>query len=155
MKPLQVCTIIAVVFISLGSLAHADEAKPKKLPKSGLLASTSISGAGNTIVTDTFGGEDLTGTDIAPITGSVSRLNEKTWSLKVFNNSDDTYSFSVDLIQKNDAGSVLSNSSYSFQLRARSSDSRQVQSVLNASGADLVLRTYRNLSAERAARENP
>ena len=155
MKSSLLCLLVTAIPVSLASLAHADDAKPKKLPKSGLLASTSISGAGNTIVSDTFGGEDLTGTDIAPITGSVSRIDEKTWGFKVFNNSDDTYSFSVDLTQKTDAGAAITTSSYSFQLRPKSSDSRQVQSVLRAAGADLVLRTYRNLTAERAARENP
>jgi|GEM_PF-4826107 len=146
---------LLVTFLSVTVIAYADDKKPKKLPKSGLLASTAVSGAASTSVGDTFGGEDLTGGDPAPITGSLSRLNERTWNFFVTNNSSDTYSFSVDLKQKTETGSVLATSSYSFQLRPKASDSRQVQSVLRATGADLVLRTYRNLTEERAARQDP
>ncbi len=135
--------------------ATADDKQPKKLPKSGLLASTAITGAGNTVVTDTFGGEDLTGSDIAPITGSVSRKDEENWTFRVMNNSQDTYSFSVSLRQRDENGSVVKYGSFSFQLRAGQTDSRDVQVGFNASAADLTLDSYRNITAQRAAEQNP
>lgn len=145
---LQIALSLVVIALAIGS-ATADDKKPKPLPKSGLLASTSITGAGNTVVTDTFGGEDLTGTDIAPITGSVSRKDEENWSFRVMNNSQDTYSFSVSLKQRDENGNVVKYGSFSFQLRGGQSDSRDVQVGFNASGADLTLDSYRNVSARR------
>jgi hypothetical protein len=144
----QIAVAVAACLLALRG-ASADDGSPKKLPKSGLLASTSITGASNTVVTDAFGGEDLTGTDVAPITGSVSRKGSENFTFRVFNNTKDTYSFSVSLRQRDDNGSVVKYGSFSFSLKGGESDSRDVQRGFNASGADLTLDSYKNLSAQR------
>jgi hypothetical protein len=148
MRCFGVVVAVAACLLALRS-ASADDSAQRKLPKSGLLASTSVTGAGNTVVTDAFGGEDLTGTDVAPITGSVSRKGSENFTFRVFNNTKDTYSFSVSLRQRDDNGSVVKYGSFSFQLKGGESDSRDVQRGFNASGADLTLDSYKNVSAQR------
>ncbi len=145
----ELVTIVFAVLMS-ASVALADDAKPSKLPKSGLLAVSSLSGAGNTVTTDAFGGEDFTGADVAPITGSVSRVGESSWVCKVFNNSKDEYSINVDLKQHDLNGSQVKFGSYSFRLKPSASDQITVESGFNARRAELWLRSYKNLTLARA-----
>jgi hypothetical protein len=128
----------------------------KHLPKSGLLAVSSISGAGTSVVSDVFGGEDIFGTELPPIAGSVSRSGESAWRFSVMNNSQDRYSVNIDLVQKNESGTTVKFGSYSYTLRPGQSDGVVVSAGVGARRADLTLRSYRNLTEqekERAKRE--
>jgi hypothetical protein len=118
----------------------------RKLPKSGLLATSSISGASSTILGDTFGGEELFDKELPPLTGSISRKDDATWSFSVSNNSNDRYSLNVDLIQKNESGSTVKFGSYSYSLRPGQTERQTAQAGSNASRAELHLRSYRNLT---------
>lgn len=129
--------------------AVVGEEKAPKLPKSGLLAVSSQSGAGRTVTTDAFGGEDFSGATVAPITGSVSRVGES-WICKVFNHSSDEYSVNVDLKQLDLSGSQVKFSSYSFRLRPGASDQIASETGLNARRAELWLRSYKNVSELKA-----
>jgi hypothetical protein len=139
------------VWLPLSAFAESSTtATPdRKLPKSGLLATSSISGAGSTIIGDTFGGEELFARDLPPITGSISRKDDATWSFSVSNNSEDRYSINVDLIQKSETGSTVKFGSYSYSLRPGQSERQTVQAGSNVSRAELHLRSYRNLTAQR------
>ncbi len=148
MKELVTIVLATIMTVTIG-LAEEKVSNPK-LPKSGLLAVSSLSGAGNTITSDAFGGEDFTGANVAPITGSVSRVGESSWVCKVFNNSSDEYSINVDLKQLDLDGSQVKFGSYSFRLKPGASDQITVDSGLNARRAELWLRSYKNLSAARA-----
>jgi hypothetical protein len=123
----------------------------RKLAKSGLLATSSISGASSTIIGDTFGGEELFAEDLPPITGSISRKDDATWSFSVSNNSEDRYSINVDLIQKNETGSTVKFGSYSYSLRPGQSEHQTAQAGSNASRAELHLRSYRNLTPPKTS----
>ncbi|MEY4700687.1 MAG: hypothetical protein RL326_874 [Pseudomonadota bacterium] len=149
----QLATVVFATLMS-ASIALADDAKPSKLPKSGLLAVSSLSGAGNTVTTDAFGGEDFTGADVAPITGSVSRVGESSWVCKVFNNSKDEYSINVDLKQQDLNGSQVKFGSYSFRLKPGASDQITAEAGLNARRAELWLRSYKNLTLARAKKQD-
>lgn len=155
-----------LVFFALVMAGHrseaaiADEAQgakqKKPLPKSGLLAVSSISGAGTSVVGDVFGGEDIFGTEAPPISGSVSRRGESSWRFSVINNSQDRYSVNVDLAQKNETGAVVKFGSYSYTLRPGQSDGEEVAAGVGARRAELMLRNYRNLTElekERKKRE--
>jgi hypothetical protein len=135
--------------------ALADDAQPerKRLPKSGMLAVSSISGAGNSVVSDVFGGEDIFGKELPPISGSVSRHGESAWRFSVRNNSKDRYSVNLDLVQKNETGSTVKFSSYSYTLRPGQSDGEEVAAGLGARLAELTLRSYRNLTEQEEARK--
>jgi hypothetical protein len=129
--------------------AVADEKKERKLPKSGLLAVSSIAGAGRSITGDLFGGEDIFGDTLPPITGSLSRLGEGKWRFSVSNNTKDTYSVNLDLIQKSESDSTVKFSSYSYTLRPGQRESDDAMAGTGAMKAELFLRSYRNLSEGR------
>ncbi len=141
--------LVVAVFWTSSQLA-ADE-KSVSLPKSGLLAVSSQSGAGNTVTSDAFGGEDFSGAYVAPITGSVSRVGDSGWVCKVFNNSQDEYSINVDLKQLDLDGRQVKFGSYSFRLKPGASDQITSEAGLNSRRAELWLRSYKNLSQARAA----
>jgi hypothetical protein len=143
---------VFAAFLSL-SVALAEDTKAQRLSNGGLLAVSSLSGAGNTITSDAFGGEDFTGANVAPITGSVSRAGESAWVCKVFNNSSDEYSINVDLKQLDLGGSQVKFGSYSFRLKPGASDKVTVESGLNARRAELWLRSYKNLTLARKKSE--
>jgi len=148
----------AVISLVLTQFAFADEAKKesknKQLPKSGMLAVSSISGAGSTVVGDVFGGEDIFGAELPPITGSVSRQGEESWRFSVNNNSRDRYSVNVDFVQKDDNDGRIAFSSYSYTLRPGESYGQDVSAGLGTSKAELTLRSYRNLTQEEEERKN-
>lgn len=143
--------LVTTLLFACASLHHAEgeEAKKKKLPGSGTLAYSSISGASTSTVVDSFGGEDLSGEHVAPITGSVARNDATTWTMRVFNNNQDTYLVNVDLIQRDDRGAQVKFVSYSYRLKPGQSEEEIVPMGLNARSAQLVLRSYRNLTDEQ------
>lgn len=147
-RPITSIAVCTSLLVSVANTASSDEQKKpeRKLPKSGLLSVSSVSGASSSVTGDLFGGDDLFGGERAPITGSVSRSGESNWNFSVSNNSTDRYSINVDLIQKNELGSTVKFSSYSYTLRPGQSDGGSAQAGLNASKAELHLRSYRNLS---------
>jgi hypothetical protein len=136
-------------------LAQSDSAQVKKkaLPKSGLLAVSSISGAGTSVVSDVFDNGDIFGTELPPIAGSVSRNGDSTWSFSVINNSTDRYSVNVDLVQKSESGATVKFGSYSYTLHPGQRDGEEVAAGVGARRAELNLRSYRNLTAMEVARK--
>jgi hypothetical protein len=142
-------SIAGVSCLDVSADAEKAASEKKKLPKSGLLAVSSVSGAGTSVVSDVFGGEDIFGTELPPIAGSISRRGESSWRFSVINNSKDRYSVNVDLVQKNENGSTVKFGSYSYTLRPGQSDGEEVAAGVGARRAELTLRSYRNLS-ERA-----
>ncbi len=152
--PLMNARLIALIVLGVclsSRIGFAEDektaTKKKSLPKSGLLAVSSISGAGNRIVGDVFGGEDIFGDEAPPIAGSVSRHGESGWRFSVINNSKDRYSVNVDLVQRDESGSTVKFGSYSYTLNPGQSDGEAgVAAGLGARRAELNLRSYRNLN---------
>ncbi len=124
----------------------------QELPKSGNLSTSLKSGAVNATIPDIFGGEDISDNNQSPITGSVSRTNNESWTMKVFNNSKDQYSVNLDVIQSDVSGATVKSDSYSYNLKPGRSEQRAVSAGIGARDAALNLRSYRNLSAERRKR---
>jgi len=125
----------------------------RKLPKSGLLSVLSVSGASSSVTGETFGGDTLFDPTLPPITGSVSRKDSRTWSFSVTNNSPDRYSVNVDLVQRDGAGRTVKNTSYSHLLKPGQTEQQAAQAERTCSRVELYLRSYRNLSEEKRARE--
>ncbi|MFO0416594.1 MAG: hypothetical protein ACK5Y6_04835 [Pseudomonadota bacterium] len=127
--------------------------KERELPKSGVLASASVSGASSSVVSDVFGGEDIFGSELPPLTGSVSRKGESTWRFSVSNNSTDRYRVNVDLIQRNETNYNVKTTSYTYTLNPGHVEDMEVTAGFGARAAELYLRSYRNLSEEQRQRE--
>lgn len=145
--PALVLSVNLTLFSSLaGAQSESTPSKERPLPKSGLLAVSSVSGAGTSVVGDVFGNQDIFGTELAPIAGSVSRRGDAAWSFSVINNSSDTYSVNVDLVQKNEVGTRVKFSSYSYTLRPSQREGEDVAAGTGARRAELSLRSYRNLT---------
>jgi hypothetical protein len=129
------------------------KARPKALPKSGLLAVSSVSGAGTSVTGEVFGGEDIFSGELPPIAGSVYRHGESKWRFSVINNSQDRYSVNVDLIQKSESGATVKFGSYSYTLGPGQSDGDDVSVGVGARRVELNLRSYRNLTARQEDRK--
>ena len=145
-------TILALIAL-LPICAMAQLVDPKDLPTSGNLSTSIKSGAAEAENPQPFGGEDVSGDIVAPITGSVSRLSRDTWIMKVFNNTKDEYSVDVDVIQLNTSGSTVKTDSFSYRLKPGESEEESISTGLGARDAELNLRRWRNLSAERRQRD--
>ncbi len=141
--------VCAALLILVCQAANAQEKRAKKLPKSGLLATSSIAGAGRSITGDLFGGEDIFGESLPPITGSVARVGEDRWRFAVSNNTKDTYSVNLDLVQKNESESTVKFGSYSYTLKPGQSESEEVSAASGVMKAELHLRSYRNLTQRK------
>jgi len=167
----SVTVLSAVTFLSAGaflsaSLARsafaADRAgagkageveKDEKLPRSGLLSSASVGGYASKTVGEVWGGVDDRGEELAPVSGSVSRLSPREWVVRLTNNSEDTYAVSVELSMFNERGSRIKGDSFSYTLKPGQQTSRPVNGTPEVSEAQLYLRSWRNLSAEKRKRE--
>ena len=116
--------------------------KEDDLPKSGNLSTSIISGASNAKIPDPFGSVDFSGTEKAPITGSVSRVDADTWRLRVFNNAKDTYTVNLGVVQRDLDGRTVKSDNFSYTLKSGGSQEQDIQSSPAAMGADLNLRSY-------------
>jgi hypothetical protein len=131
------------------SFATAEVRKDKDLPKSGSLSSTRMTGQVSNAVPEPFGVVDPSGKEISPITGSVSRINNDTWQMKVYNNSKvDSYSVDIEVIQRDDGGRVVKKDAYTYNLKPQSNNGRQISSGLNARQAELNLVKYKNVTRQ-------
>ncbi len=151
-----VTALVLVVIAAAASLSRVEAeegaaSKATPLPRSGSLSTSISTGAVNQKIPDVWGGVD--GKDEAPIAGSVSRLNPSTWQMKVFNNSKDTYSANLGVVQRNSRGSVVKSDSFSYTLRPNQSESRTIAAGLNATEAALDLRSFKNLSQKKREAE--
>jgi hypothetical protein len=134
----------------------APQATPKAvagdLPRSGELSRSINSGDPARRVPDTFGGIDILGNDQRALSGSVSRVDQEYWSVRVFNNSsDDTFSVNVGVKQFNEAGGVVKTDYFSYHLKPHTSTEQTVQAAPGASEASLELRNYRKTTKPTAA----
>jgi hypothetical protein len=116
-----------------------------------------MTGQVSNAVPEPFGVVDPSGREISPITGSVSRVDSDTWMMKVFNNSGtETYAVDVEVLQRDERGSVVKRDAYSYTLQPKASTSREVSSALNVRAADLNLAKYKNVTRRaKAANDAP
>ena len=143
--------LACVLAYSLPAVAQLTD--PERLPPSGNLSTSLKSGAASAQVPQPFGGEDISGEQLAPITGSVSRTSRDNWTMRVFNNTKDLYSVDLDVVQVNMQGSTVKTDSYSYRLHAGESREETISVVIGARDAALNLLHWRNLSEEERKRD--
>lgn len=147
---------LAVVLL-VGSLAQAVPAeaqeKKRELPKSGTLSATA--GRGN-VVEGVWGGVDLSGEQAPPVSGSVSRIDPNNFQMRAFNNSKDTYSLSLQVVQVDQRGNAVKRDSFSYTLKPNQSAERTVRSAPGAVDARLDVLRWKNLTEKQreAAKES-
>lgn len=147
--------LVAVIALGLGTATVSfaapeatPEAAPTKkttpLPKSGSLSVSGSSGYGNTV------GVDLPwGGGAAPVSGSVSKLSQREWVVKVFNNSKDSYSVDVEVVSYGDGGKKLTSKFDSFNLKPKGKGERKVNVHPSTVSCALNLRNWKNLSESK------
>lgn len=135
-------------------IALAEEEEPKKeLPKSGVLSSTYSGGATN-VAADLPWGDEVGAKDPSPVTGSISRAGERTWKVRLFNNSKGSpYSISVEAVQYAKNGNPVKRDSYSYSLRPGETKEVEVGAAAGVERAELKLLRWRDLSSKPMAAE--
>jgi hypothetical protein len=115
-----------------------------KLPKSGVLASTEGGQYGKSTNT-TWSDVDISGDKMAPLSASVSRVGTEEWRLRVFNNGKNSYSFTVRVVQLTQSLSTSKSDSFTFSLKPGESAERTVRTGSGATGAKVILDSYKKL----------
>ena len=82
----------------------------------------------------------------APVSGSVSKISDREWRMRLFNNTDDDYSVDVKVQQNNASGNTLKYDNFSYRLKAKQSVERSVSSTPATADAQLVLLNWKNLT---------
>lgn len=118
----------------------------KDLPKRGSLSKSITDVHDSRAVDGPWGGLDAQGGAAAPISGSVSRINQTLWRMKVFNNSDDTYSIDVAVNQFNKQGTKTKSDSFSYTLKPRQSAERDINAPAHTDQASLDLVSWKKLT---------
>ena len=142
--------IILSLSFFFSSALSAEEKKEKptpELPKSGSLSSTVSGVYDSRVVPGPWGGVDPSGESSSPISGSVSRVSANKWVMKVFNNSDDTYSVNLAVHQFNLTGSKIKSDSFSYNLKPGESAQRDITSLAQTEQCSLDLVSWRKIGS--------
>lgn len=134
-----------ITSLSLQAIAE-DKSKDKAaLAKSGTLSSSIDAGFADTKAAEPWGG-DAIGAQAAPISGSVSRLNQREWGLYILNESEDKYRLHVEVAQYSKTGRKIKGDSFSYTLKPGAKVQRTVRSAQGTQRADLKLKSWKNLT---------
>ncbi len=150
---LTVVVALQVSVVSAQEGVAGETKKQRDLPKSGTLSTSISTGSVASQIPGVWGGVNAMGDDPAPIAGSVSRSSANSWEMKIFNQSEDTYSVNLAVIQTNDRGSQVRSDSFSYTLKPKQSESRSLPAGTGAVTASLDLRSFKNLSEKKRLRE--
>lgn len=137
--------LLVAVFMAGTALAGTgNEAQKKELPRQGSL---SFSGGMSDGKIAMPWGSDEEGS--SPITGSVSKIGQDTWVMKVFNNSEDTYSVNLKVVQLNSQNRQVKSDSFSYTLKARQKVERNVSAAPGSVRGELKLESWKNLTPKK------
>lgn len=128
--------------------AEEQKKAKKELTKSGVLSQTRSGGTAATEV-DVPWGTDVLKDKPAPISGSVSRVGPRDWMLRVFNNTEDTYSASLEVVQMARGGNRLKSDHYSYTLKPKQKVERKFSTLQTVTDCSLNLTKWKNLSGDK------
>lgn len=154
-KLIHYLSVVIVCLATTSVFAAPAEKKEKELPKSGTLSTSATSGSVNSKVPDVWGSDNDSKESAAPISGSVSKSDASNWEMKVFNDSDDTYSVNLSVIQKNERGAQVKTDAYSYTLKPKQSERRKITAGVGATSASLDLRSFNNLTKKKTKPGEP
>lgn len=142
------CLLLGLGLVLSSFSAFAQE-KKDKLPRSGNLASTLTRGGEDVAVDGPWGDNDISGREPPPISGSISRIAQRTWLMKVFNNTKDRYSVDLEVVQFNQRGTRLRGDYFSYTLDGGQSIERKVMASSNVTECQVNLRNWRKYEAPK------
>jgi hypothetical protein len=151
---LAICPLVAVYAMAAPAANSKATATPTPLPKSGTLSGSYTGGPGKTAVDGNWG----SGNEIeskSPISGSVSRASGNNWTMKVFNNSKDSYSVDVSVLQLASDGSKIKEDHYSYNLGPSKSEQRSISAQSNTANCSLKLNNWRKTSSAASPTPSP
>jgi hypothetical protein len=128
--------------------AEEQKGKKKELSMGGVLSQTRSGGTAATEV-DVPWGTDVLKEKPAPISGSVSRVGAREWVLRMFNNSEDTYSASVEVVQMARGGKRIKSDNYSYTLKAKQKAERKFSTNQQVTDCALNLTKWKNLTGDK------
>ncbi len=149
---LLVLTIPSVCIAADPSRSDSRKEESDKLPAKGRIAGATNSGNGALAFEGVWGGENISGKDAPPISGSVNRLGDE-WEVNVMNNTEDKYRASLKLQQYDANKKRLKAESFSVSLKAGESYSRRYPAHGMAANADLDLSSWKKVEKAQSNEE--
>ncbi len=130
--------------------AEEKKKKKKELPSSGTLSQTRTAGTSGSFVPAPWG-DDVLSDEAPPIGGSVSRVGARDWVMKVVNNTKDTYTVSLELVQLGRGSKPLKSDYYSYTLKPEAKVERKFSTNQNVADCALKLTKWKNVSKKKPA----
>jgi hypothetical protein len=134
----------------------AEEQKNRKkgLANEGVLSQTHNGGTAAADV-DVPWGTDVLKDKPAPIAGSVSRVGAREWVMKLINNTEDTYSVSVEVVQTcrdvclTKGVTKIKSDNYSYTLKSKQTVEKKFTTVASVTDCSLKLTRWKNITGEK------
>jgi hypothetical protein len=121
----------------------------KKLPKEGVLSQSFSAAGGGSQNAEVPWGSDLLGDKGPPVSGSVSRIGNREWSMKVLNTSDDTYSVSLEVVQMRRGAQKLKSDYYSYTLKPKQAVEKTFKAAQGAEECTLKLNKWKKIGSKK------
>ncbi|NLF26053.1 MAG: hypothetical protein GX589_10415 [Deltaproteobacteria bacterium] len=131
----------------------AKNEKKEKLPPSGLIAGTKTGEFGGTQIDGPWGGIHTSGSKADPISGSCSKKDSFTWTLKVFNNSKDKYNVNLAMLQFDVRNRQLKSDAFFSQIGPGQSIERVFPSHPDAAQCAVKLNNWKKIQRKKSAEE--
>jgi len=137
-------TLLFISYASAEPVATPSFSPSVALPASGVLSESSSTNYGAAHVAMPWAEGASKEANVAPLSGSVFKKNERQWSAKVFNNSKtDSFNASVRVVQKNASGAKVKSDFFSVNLAPGQSSERTISSFPSAMNATLELQSWK------------
>lgn len=137
--------LTSVAIISMVSIVPA-EAQYDDLPQTGTLAGSRSGGYGGT----SLGGWGDEEAGPPPIAASVSR-DGRNFMVRVFNNAEDQFRVSIEVVQYNDRSKRLKGTNMSFSLKPGQSAERSVSSAPGAVNSEVKLKNWKKVGGRKSS----
>lgn len=140
---MKITFLVVLLLLPILSFAESEEAV---MPKTGTLAATTNVPVGQATQDGPAGGNSLDEATVNPLTASVSRVADGEYEYKVFNNSEDQYTVSLDLIAKDADGRTVRRGASSASLSAGKSVTRTMRVPSNTANVSIEMRNWKKRS---------
>lgn len=134
---LQICGLLML----LVGVASAEESDPELAP-GGMLAGTAVTGGRGSMGSPWGTDDKFEASAVAPITASITRINDREWQLTVTNNSEDKFRVSLQLEQFANLNRRVKTDHYSYSLNAKQTVQRRVPAHPQSAQAQVKLRKW-------------
>lgn len=145
-------TFVLVVCLATPAWSEGTK-KERELPQSGVLSGSTSGGFGSHAVAEPWGGVTTEGESGAPIQGSASRIDDRTWLVKVFNNSEDKFRVTIQLIQRDGENRKVKTNSFATSIPGGGKEERRMPGHPSATNSEVRLVSWKRFKKKRSAEE--